>query len=193
MEENGNQTLEDISNNMKETEKNKLKHDIGALYNEIVVETAKVKPVIPETVFKTYFLDFFRTFKTNDLQSSLGLKWIELAGSVYSEVDIIDVNGNVVSTVPAIMSRPSTNEQLAKVKFDNIASTFEQKSNVISEMGVNYLNMALNGLDKLVQPSDNAYVNKWKLLFKRYNTNETQNTTVVNPAKAPVGIELNYD
>ena len=58
----------------------------------------------PEFVFNQVFKDFFNAKDRSSDDVTL-LKWLEIAGNVYTPVNLVDADGNVVGVVPPILNR----------------------------------------------------------------------------------------
>ena len=179
MEDN---VLKEYSNKIKDTKREQVREQINNLFDELVViENAK----LPEDIFVEYFLEHFK-YGGGDINNPLNIKWVELSGSVYNEVDIIDDMGNVIYTVPPLLDRATVDEEAIKLNFSNIAATYVLKSNNLPSVGVNYLNNKIGNLDKMVESKNtNIYSERWASVFNRYNTpkepvQEQQVTTPIN-------------
>lgn len=165
----GDNVLKEYSDKLKDTKREKVKDQINSIYNDlIVIENAK----LPEDIFVEHFLDHFR-YGGGDISNPLNIKWIELSGSVYNEVDIIDDLGNIIYTVPPLLDRATIDEESVKLNFSNIAATYVLKSNNLASVGTNYLNNKIGNLDKMVESnSNNMYAARWANIFTRYVSNE---------------------
>jgi len=181
--------LKDIATKLEDRSVTELTTYIGSAHDELVVN--RRNSMIPEIIFKQYFLDFFFNMNEHPDSSTLYLKWIELAGGVYNEVDVIDMNGNILFTVPTLYSRPSANESVLKnISFGNIVGTFESKANRLYVDGINYLNRELSSIGGLLSNTDtDSNTNKWINVFRRYAVN----TTPVVATVAKQDLELDYN
>ena len=162
--------LKEYSDKLKNTKRDQVKEQINNIFNDlVVVENAK----LPEDIFVEYFLDHFR-YGTGDISNPLNIKWIELSGSIYNEVDIINDSGNIVYTIPPLLDRASVDEEAIKLNFSNVAATYVLKSNNLPSVGVNYLNNKIGNLDKMVEANNaNMYSERWNNIFARYASNRT--------------------
>jgi hypothetical protein len=172
---------------------------VGALANTLyteLVENIKIN-TIPEIVFKEYFLEYFINVLNGKVEHSpLTLKWLELAGGPYNEVNVIDGNNNVIFTTPGLFSRPEVdNNIINQINFSDIASMYIARSNRLEIDGINYLSQELSGLKTLVSSNTHHNYLKWKLIFDRYTTNKS--TAGVKPAQPntndALGSILSYD
>ena len=161
--------LETMANSLKEVDSRELSSFIDETYTELVVN--KVNNIIPEIVFKEYFLEFFYGMTKGDNESTLYLKWIELAGGVYNEVDVVDVNGNVIFSVPSIFSRPEVDSDIMTGKnFDKIINTYNLKKARFETEGTNYLLNELSGVNSGVVAGTELTKDgiRWYNIFNRY-------------------------
>lgn len=160
--------LEIMAKSLKDNDNKELTSFIDETYNELI--NSKVNNIIPEIVFKEYFLNFFYNMTQGDTESSLYLKWLELSGGVYNEIDVVDVNGNVIYTVPPIFSRPNVDDDIMKGKnFDKIINMFNLKKARFETEGTNYLLNELssinNGISTVGVETDSI---RWYNIFDRY-------------------------
>jgi len=157
--------LKEYSEKLTTIKTEAVKEQINEVANELLlVENAKLL----ESVFVEYFLDHFKSGQ-NDIHSALTLKWIELAGSPFNEVDIVDDNGNIIYSVPPIMARPNIDEAVENMDFNNIMATYQLKKNNIAALGANYINTQLNNVGKNIKADNkNIYTERWLSIFNRY-------------------------
>lgn len=155
------------------------------------LDAAKVNEVLPESVFKEYFLDFF-LHPENYRESPLGYKWIELAGGPYNEVDIIDERGNFIFTAPSLCVAPALNsEGIHKYNFAEIAGNYNLQQKITSNSAANYLTVALAGVPELVATDVRKHVARLAMLHSRYGDDATAEPAVPAAAKqeaASIGI-----
>lgn len=183
-------TLKELANKLEDNKTKDLQSYITGVHDELV--GSKVNNIVPEIVFKEYFLDFFFNISKHPESSTLSLKWTELAGGPYSEVDVVDSFGNKIFTVPSLFSRPKVNdEHLKHMSFSNIAGKFEAKANRIYADGINYLNMELSSLPKEISSSSDEEVIRWISIFKRYAINAPKVSNISKQVKEDLG--LDYD
>lgn len=74
---------------------------VDGIYQSIITDAKKDLPMLPETIFKSYFLPYFagQVAPANHVPD-----WISIAGAPTQQVNIIDNIGNVLFTVPALLS-----------------------------------------------------------------------------------------
>jgi len=125
---------------------------------------------LPESIFVNHFLDFFMNFNTGDMSAPLNIKWVELSGSPYNEVEIIDGKGNVIYNVPPLMARVDvTGKPIEEFNFGKMVGEYKLRSNRIQADADNFLNRQLGGMDKQLTPnSKEDIMTRWVMIFKRY-------------------------
>ena len=158
-----------------------IKTEITNIHDELVNSIDNSK--LPEIYFKEYFLDYFKS-GVNESNVALDLKWTELAGGMFNEVDITGDDGKVIYSVPPLYAHPSTNgHAIENIDFRNIAIEYGMRSNRLETDGTNYLNKALSGLDKQVVSSDVKEIStRWNNIFKRYDKPASgKETSMVKP------------
>lgn len=184
----------------------RLAHSIVDIAEEISTTTTP-KATVPEIIFVTYFLPFFRNFnKATDTKSPLLYKWIELSTSPYKEVDVVDMANNVLYTVPPIYrSEGVSPEKIKDVPFNKVMHKHKAISAVVPEQGTNYLNAEMSKLPKFVTPAEQVTDDKqrWIAIFKRYPKSADgtyyipapeEKPTVTQPVSKPVEkLDLDYD
>ena len=193
---NNEKTLKTMADKVVIADKEAVKNNINLAYTEIVKDNTIA--VIPEIVFVEYFLDFFKNIH-NTSEKTLLLKWLELAGGPYNEVNVIDGEGKVIYTVPSVYIKPKIDENMNDVNFNNMASKYVMKTNRIKTEGVNYLKNELKDIDNMIKVDEKEMLeatNRWKAIFKRYEKPVTPITKVSNPMVTQTDTlsdELEYD
>lgn len=149
--------------------------DIGQkveqVYNILQQETHK--STINEIVFVEMFLEFFYNFakykKITD--DKLLLKWFDLSGSPYNEVDVLDREGKVLFTVPPIYAKSVViSDNLNNGFFNNVTAEYHQNSRMTQEIANNQLvNRLANGPRFLDKSKNKDITQDWINIFKRYN------------------------
>jgi hypothetical protein len=191
------ENLQNKVKNFKDMEINKIKNDIDVFYNEIVNDNNK-KYRLLEIVFVNIFLPFFfklinsKTIEDQNRikseEKSLLYKWLELSGSEYSEVDIIDTNMNVLYTVPPIMANTSIENSVNK-DFNNIIKNYKNRETRSKLDADKYIESQLSTIDDKIKPIDNNYGQRWLNIFNRYYGNTNKNDKSIKKQSNM----LNYD
>lgn len=152
---------------------------------------------LPESVFVSHFLEFFRSGMTNDPSGLLRLKWIELAKTPYYPVNIIDPKGNIIFKVPPLLMRTSLDSDICKYNFDKLGQDYKLMVNVHSGRAENMVNNELRGkAEGLKTTATEDYGVLWTAIFNRYKPKVlTPNTNISNPVPdgANVNSIVNYD
>lgn len=184
--------LEELSNKLEDKATRDAVKAISEIHESI---TATEKAMLPEVVFKEGFLEFFKDVGSHPNKDGLLLKWLELSGGIYNEVDVVDVKGDVVFTVPGICTPGTINEAISNnVSFGNIVTTFNNKLNRTEAEGINYLNGELNKLVGIVGEGKDT-TDRWVNVLTRYDDKtETQtNKDIATELNKNLGLELDYD
>ena len=185
---------------------NNIKSEINNIYNAIENNPEEdIKAKIPIQVFDTYFLPYFVEDFLQGRSTYLTSKWIELSGSPYKEVDVVDMNGNVILTVPGLYLRPNIeNESLQKKNFSNIAETYRLKNKRLPSEATAYLLKELSDVPSMVEAEVTDDIKlKWSKIVNRYyevvlkTTNpslEKLNTaTNMNNISVDESLDIEYD
>lgn len=159
-------TLKDLAKSMQTVETAKLSNLIDGIHSELAIITNNV---VLEIVFKEYFLDFFFNMAKFENNEVLILKWLELSGGPFREVDIIDSNGNTVITIPALYERPEIDyDTMNKKDFSEIAGNFHMKLNRFHAEGINYLNTELKSVGNNFSKPTSIATARWKAVYDYY-------------------------
>lgn len=165
--------LKNISKRVEEMQKDSIlirnKHVLDAIGKEI-----NTRPIIPEAVFRQFFLlTFVRYIKNKGellgtaeeiQQDDYNLrKWLELAGGPYNEVDVIGPDNSVVLTVPSLyLDNTNVVDKLTEFDFVGMVKSYERKSSVLPQIGENDINNRMQHMPKFIDTSgSSAYVQKW--------------------------------
>lgn len=175
---NNDNELKKMSNNIKIEHIERATTFINDISKELN-ESTEQNAVVPEIVFKEYFLPMFKRFATKKLDKNqddnLLRKWIELAGGPYSEVDVIDTKGNKIFTVPSVYTRNVADiSKLDDVNFTDIGIKHEQYKNILPQQGENYANKTIKNLPKFINSSKThaSEQNRWVEILTKYNGEE---------------------
>lgn len=172
-------------NTLKEMSKdlaNSKRDQINEMVTDILERFEDVKEsntTIPETVFKHYFLPFFKDLaKSNKPEDSKQNKnlmsaWINLANGPFNEVDVIDdVKGDTLFTVPSLFVKNAiVLENVKDFNFTEVGNAYKTKASVNPFQAENYVNSALAAVPKFIKdPKTNITdEQRWINIFKRYN------------------------
>lgn len=181
--------LQDIADKQSSALAKTASVEINRIHEDL--KSSVKKEVLPEGVFKEYFLAYFMNPEQHK-DSPLLSKWLELSGGPYNEVDILDdTSGKVLYTVPSIMVRPNVDfKAMAGYNFGHIASTYFMKKNITEAQATNYLNTALAGIPEHIQVDARRHIAMWATIFERYNnvSNSKKPTVDKNSRAVDLGI-----
>jgi len=164
--------LEDIANKIVDNNNAEISNLINTIHKDIVGDV--VNATIPYEVFGAYFLDHFKYGGVMDGEAPLTLKWLELAGGPYNEVDIVDKNGDIIITTPGMFCRPDINDEMSNINFNNIMDEYNLRSNRLHSDGVNYVKHSLNGVSGNVVSEHEKFNFRWEAVFKRYEKKDSK-------------------
>jgi len=176
-----------MANMLEEVESKLLQAEEAKAYeiiNEIIkpVENKEIA-ILPEEIFKEYFLDFFRD-PNKDLNSPILLKWYEISRGPFNEVTIIDDNGDPLFIVPSVYPKVEPADALNNISFGEIANTYMMESSRLKAAGEQVLERSLNGMENQLNIKLQENVIKWAEIFKRYEnpkqTNIDNNPVIKN-------------
>lgn len=119
-------------------------------------------PRIPLKFFVTKCLPILAGSKSGENQLN---EWLNVSGSVYNQVDVIDESGNVIYTVPALMGRYITRTSIKGPTITAVSEQTQLKANILNSLGVKYFQNNIYGLlteDKI----DLSAVHSWNKILK---------------------------
>ena len=151
-----------------------------------------------EPIFRQYFLPFFINTVPPSPNNNAYAYWVGVAGSPTSEVDVVDDDGNVLFTVPALLNTNSLEILQSRHRGPSVKDMYleyAQMSQGLAPVATNVWNRGLyEKMQDIITPNNSAMesdVEKWKKIYAYYNLTPVQNTTVVN--NAPTESPLEYE
>jgi len=175
-------SLQEYANMAGSAKLKRLSGEIDELYQNIVGSVPVAS--LPEKDFKEYFLKFFKSQVTDiELSKVLYKSWLNIANGPYNIVNIVDTNGNVIFTTPPLFARPTTNETMGSVNFNNIVDNYTLRSNRLAADGDNYLAANLSGVATGIEAEQAELKLKWLAVLNRYDdelkiTNDKKQPTI---------------
>ena len=174
-----------------------IKDSIDYHFNELVEKPSKKLTKLPENIFVYYFLPYFCGEKIIDKNSDIISKWIAIAGNPNKEVDIIDDEGNVVITIPALVDSSFIDfKNLNKGQpIKNIIANYELHKNQLPVVGENYLRNTMDSrIESLTRNSNIQIENelRWINIFTRYKKIGVNKEEVKNIDRL-LDDEISYD
>lgn len=165
--------LKDVSKRLENMQSTQMVQQNKELINRLNTKF-ETRYIIPEAVFRQYFLNTFIRYIANKgtLQGTEEQiqfddynlrKWLEVANGPYNEVDVIGPDNQVVLTIPSLYLN-STNaiDKLEDFNFNTVAKSYLAKSAVLPELGANDMADKLSGLPRFI---DTAGVSKQKQMW----------------------------
>lgn len=167
--------------------------------------TANENAKLPEFIFKAHFLDFFKNYHSLTIQdknnSPLYAKWLELAGSEYGEVDIIDDKGETIFTTPGLFVKPNVDfDRASQIRVNDMAANSAQRYNRTPAESSNYLTSKVSSImGGMVQVDSNVALKRWDKILKRYDKEKEPEVLPEDTPKSKIpkvvreDLGLNYD
>lgn len=150
--------------------------------DEIAEAIHEDNPKIPEPVFRELFLPAFANpDKDTKIEKDNFLShWIGLVGSPTTEVDLVNMKGDVVLTIPPIFDSSAINENTttaSRIKsiFLNLAEdTFPQRA--LSE----FQESSTAELNAMIKEDRTPQINRWGKVFEHYGLIKESVTPTTN-------------
>lgn len=181
-----NKTLADVSEALRADEVERANSLVEPLLTNMT-EAIEVTQIY-ESVFKDVFLDYFRNGLAED-DNFLTLKWLELAGTPYSEVGVVNDDGEELFRVPGLLcSAEFDGISVADINFKELSDTYELKAGSPIGGAEQFLRKSLSGLDRLLTSEQTEHRDKWEAIFARYAPELSDEVKEETPL-----LELNYD
>jgi len=153
-----------------------------------------VKATMNEDIFREHFIEVLVNGSDDPDDKRIDF-WVNYAGDVYSEVDIIDIDGNVLYTTPGLFARATTNDD-SKIPFSEIANTYELKKDGLPGEVDKFMNSITDSIiDKLgIDKTDNTI--RWNLIYyemydllDKYMKFKNGETTTINGDNEELQVE----
>ena len=135
--------------------------------------------VIPESVYIEYFLEYFRD-PVKYADTPLRAKWTELAGNVYSEVDVLDVEGAVLFTVPGLLPQQYSKLTDTSIDYAEIIAKYRGLLRVSEVQAEQYLTTSLSTASSTVHADIAMHVARHNSIIARYDKLDTGVNPTVN-------------
>jgi len=168
--------LKAIADDIETAERKELTTHIDEL-TEALSETNMPKAKLPESVFKEFFLPALSGEESDNRVAVM--KYIEYAGTAYSEVDIIDKTGNVLFTCPPLYDRSINKANSPTIPYTEIAGTYELKKSRMVVEANNYMTEVVGNIRTDVDIDKTSGKERWQEIFKGYKE-ETKPSDIEN-------------
>lgn len=198
--ENVKDELEKYSKKLDE-ETNELSKKLINEITEVLERDEKIRGRIPEEFFVDNFLEYFKNIKdSKPEQDPLMQQWLNISGSVYNEVELLDREGNITAVVPPLISKKSMEiDKLENVEFTEMGKHYEIISDNDGIRAYNYVTTELSQLPKCIntQTTGDA-ASRWLRIFERYsrknvNENNDEIKKINKKLKEDFGIDYDAD
>lgn len=148
---------------------------------------SKENPKLPEFVFKEHFLDFFANYHKQEPGSknsneALYAKWLELAGSEYGKVDIIDNTGKTLFTTPGLLAKLKINyEHTKETNLEQLAKDATMRFNRTGAESINFVNKKLAQVESnLIKEPSHKEGLTWAAIVAMYKRQEKKENDITN-------------
>lgn len=190
--------IDKINDQVLNQQRENIMAQIDTSFQSLVIHAPKA--ILPENVFVTYFLPFFSGTPLSQAMANRNVisEWIGIAGTAMAEVDIVDINGQVLFTVPALFDTDMIEiaSRSAGQSMSDVIHEYNLRKTGIPQAATNYLHGALNTLgNNMIRDSNHGVTiaQRWTMILQRYNLSpagegiRNQASQVVNP-----GDDLDY-
>lgn len=204
MEENNQyKELKQMTENLNSPDVSSINNTIKNLEEDLIINNENAK--LPEFIFKEHFLDFFKNYhgltRQDKDNSPLYAKWLELAGSEYGEVDIIDDKGETVFTTPGLFTKPTVDfDRARQIRVNDMAVDSTQKYNRTPAESSNYITSKVTSImNGMVQVDSAEATRRWSKILKRYEKDKEPEVLPNDVPKSKIpkvvreDLGLNYD
>lgn len=180
-----------LSDSITSNLKNTISKQTADIHDALVEHHERVQ--IPEDVFTNYFLPHFVNKVPIASQPTIIAEWIAIAGTPMSEVDVTDVSGDVLFTVPSLFDTSIINvaQRRPGDSIADISAEFDLRNNNIPAVAQAFLRTQLQRklsiLDKRV---DNKAQERWDNIFERYGI---QKPSEISESSVDPSDDLEYD
>lgn len=174
--------LEGISNEIEKVEVVELKQHINDLDEAFNGSDNVRKATLPEKVLKDFFIPGF--LDTDNKDNVAVMKFIEYAGSPYSEVDIINERGEVIFTCPPMMNN-SKSDTGKNIPYSELAGTYELKKARMIQEADQYMSGVAGGIASTVEIAKDNSTFTWNKIIEKY--------TVPNKIDEDIGVSNDLD
>ncbi len=182
--------LELLASRLSNDRRAMLSADTDIIYNTIVKDN---RPKVNEKIFIQYFLEPFSNFTKVPADSPDIARWIDIAGSFYGEVDIVDNQGTVICTCPGIYKPLAIDSNINNIDFTNVAREFINKSNHFLASGTHYLHSALNYVDTNLHENTKDTINTWATILKYFRDKRDGIKPTLAVANKPVDVKKTFE
>ena len=151
---------------------------------------------LPEALFKELYLPYFAGQDNINSRPDLIEKWLNVAGTGFSEVNLINDSGEVIATVPGLSSTLHLQVSTSSVNLSDACRQAEIVGSQIKSLGTRYFNSALLArekelIDTIVPDSLESVKQKWNEVFQHFGIDV--NAVRANNASSNTSDEVRLD
>lgn len=152
----------------------RLAEQIQQITNELQAVAIQDTPLLRERIFVGIFLPYFAGDEERAYPQANAAMWIDrVAGSPYKAVNVIDVQGQVLFTVPPLLDRSAVAPQAGSDRGPSIAHVVhsaQQYALMSPRQGAGYLQSELNKRALIMKVPANVlgHIEAWNKIFERY-------------------------
>lgn len=190
--------LEEYNKILKE-ETNEVTRKLINEISDVMDKDEQIRGRIPEDMFVDNFLNYFKNIKdAKPEQDPLMHQWINISGSVYNEVELVDKAGNIVAIIPPLISKSAIAlDKLDNVEFCEIGEHYKLLSANDGIRAHNFVTTELSQLPKCIdKQSTEGYASRWVRIFERYSDKKDNSEEVKHASKKikeDLGIDYDAD
>lgn len=148
----------------------KLTNDTNSIHDSLVVNATKGR--IKEDIFASYFLPRFLGIVKIPKDVNIMAEWISVAGTPVAEVDVVDIYGDVLFTVPGLFDSSAINPDAKKERgLREIFAMFDLKMNNLPSAADKFLAVSLEKDLETLTPNEQKkieQVKRWRDIISRY-------------------------
>jgi hypothetical protein len=187
----------------------RLQEVIEMTHSSLADIAAEDIPTIQERIFVQVFLPIFAGDEVNQYKAKIYPHWINVAGNPYRPVNVVDTQGKVLFTVPALLDRraisPSTQtERGTTSSISHVVASASQYSAMSPIAGANYLSKELTRRALIMKVPTQVLTDlkTWNEIFVRYGRPPLapvpsdvapQNAAGSDPKSDTGGVEFDFE
>lgn len=155
---------------VQQQRQDRLKMEIETVAEQLQAVSTSDHARLAERIFVGVFLPFFAGDEKPAYPVTIG-HWINVAGSPFASVDVVDAQQQRLFTVPPVFDRSAVQPiQSRGTSIQHVVLSAEQLSRMHPTQGANYLSAELTrrALVMKVPTSVLAHLETWNAIFTRY-------------------------
>jgi hypothetical protein len=155
------------------------------------------RPSLPESLFISSYIPIWlklvKPTDDNGSEISIAEKWVKISGRLTSEVDLVDVDGNVVNTVPPMVSTDNIDTNIQRYPLNDFGQKFVDQL----ENNPHKANSTLKGILKVIDENTNTtHKETWISFWNGYKdimTTYLKGNTIDTTKEAVVDVNNDFD